>query len=79
MSDKRNIIVNEIYEAQKPDFMDKKRLAEELCCSEDYIEGLMRDKVLVKDRHYTRNKRFVRFYYPEVRKTLMPELCKQEA
>jgi len=73
----RNIIVNEFYEANKPDFMDKKRLAEELSCSVDYIESLMRKGEFIEEVHYYRKERMIRFYYPAVREFLVPmRYCK---
>jgi hypothetical protein len=68
----KDIIINEYHLDGKPDFMDKERLAVELCCSKDYIEKLMRDKTLKIDHHYMRRGRFVRFFYPAVLQIFKP-------
>ena len=84
--------------SSKPDFMSKHRLAEEFCCSVDYIDNLIKKGVLVEEVnllneyalldyidnlikkgvlveevHFFRDRRFIRFYYPQVRRDLAPK------
>jgi len=74
MRDSETIVVNKIYEADKPDFMTKKRLAEELCRSTDYVDDLIRKQVLKEEIHFTRDGRTLSFYYPQIKKDLAPKL-----
>jgi len=71
----RNVIVNEFYEANKPDFMDKKRLAEELCVSTQTIDNFIKSQKLLEEVHYFREKRIIRFYYPRIKKDFAPKLA----
>ncbi|ADD67429.1 hypothetical protein Dacet_0640 [Denitrovibrio acetiphilus DSM 12809] len=71
----RNIIVNEYYEPSKPDFMDKKRLAEELCVSTQTIDNFVKSMKFKEEVHYIREKRILRFYYPQIRKDFAPKLA----
>jgi len=73
--EKRSIIINEFYEQPKPDFMTKKRLAEELCRSTDYIDDLIKKMVLREEIHFTREGRTLTFYYPQIKKDLAPNLA----
>lgn len=75
MSEKRPIIVNEIYEAAKPDFMTKQRLSEELCRSTDYIDDLIKRGSLKEEIHFTRAGRTLTFYYPQIKKDFAPKLA----
>lgn len=67
-----SIIINKTYIMPKPDFMTKERLAEELCCSIEYIEKMVRNGKLKEEIHFTRDGRFLRFYYPAVKEMLAP-------
>lgn len=71
---REHIIINKTYIMPKPDFMDKERLAEELCCSIEYIEKMVRTGKLQEEVHFTRDGRFLRFYYPAVKEKLAPAL-----
>ncbi|GAB1537037.1 hypothetical protein ADMFC3_26680 [Geovibrio sp. ADMFC3] len=67
------IIIHKHYHANKPDFMTKERLAEELCCSPEYIDKMVRTGTLKEEVHFTKeSKRFLRFYYPAVKEMLAP-------
>ncbi|ADD67328.1 hypothetical protein Dacet_0530 [Denitrovibrio acetiphilus DSM 12809] len=75
MNEKRPIVINEIYEAPKPDFMTKQRLSEELCRSTDYIDDLIKRGSLKEEIHFTRAGRTLTFYYPQIKKDLAPKLA----
>jgi len=69
----RNIVVNEIYIPEKPDFMSKKRLAKELDVSEDTVERWVKSEFLKFHEHYFMKDRVLRFYYPAIRILLAPK------
>lgn len=72
----RQIIVNEIILANKPDFMSKQRLAEELEVSIDTIDRWIKSKFFKFDEHYFIKDRVVRFYYPSIKILLAPNALK---
>ncbi|ADD67403.1 hypothetical protein Dacet_0607 [Denitrovibrio acetiphilus DSM 12809] len=72
----RNIVVNEIYIPEKPDFMSKKRLAKELDVSEDTIDRWVKSEFLRYNVHYFVKDRVLRFFYPEIKILLAPKALK---
>jgi len=75
MAETEHIIINKYYEPDKPDFMNKKRLADELCRSTDYVDDLIKKGILKEEIHFTRDGRTLTFYYPEIKKELAPKLA----
>lgn len=70
------VTIVKIYLADKKDFMSRETLASELDCSVEYIDKMMREEKFKEEEHYTRNGRFIRFYYPAVLKVFAPRLFK---
>jgi hypothetical protein len=73
MNSTEQIVVNKYYVPDKPDFMTKKRLAEELCRSVDYVDELIKNRVLIEEVHYTKVGRTLTFFYPQIKKDLAPK------
>ena len=68
-----SITVQQIIMPNKPDFMDKKRLAEELSVSTDTIDRWMKKKnFLIYNKHYFIIDRVIRFNYQEIKLLLAP-------
>lgn len=67
------VVVQQIIMPEKPDFMDKKRIAVELGVSEDTIEKWIRDRKLVQDKHFFSERKVLRFYYPAIKLLLVPD------
>ncbi|MCD8492032.1 MAG: hypothetical protein LRY51_09080 [Geovibrio sp.] len=57
-----NVIVQQIIMPIKPDFMGKKRLAEELELSEQTIEKWIKDGLLKEGKHFFIHERTIRFF-----------------
>lgn len=73
MNGNNSVIVQQIYLPEKPDFMDKKRIAAELGVSEDTIEKWIREQKLVQDKHFFSERKVLRFYYPAIKLLLVPD------
>lgn len=67
------VVIQQIILPEKPDFMDKKRVAAELGVSEDTIEKWVRERKLIQDKHFFSANKVLRFYYPAIKLLLVPD------
>lgn len=67
------VVVQQIIMPEKPDFMDKKRICQEIGISEDTLERWIREQKLKQDEHFFSEKKTIRFYYPAIKLLLVPD------
>lgn len=66
------VVVQQIIMPEKPDFMDKKRIAAELSISIDTIDKWVKDGFFVYDKHYFVKEKVIRYNYPAIKLLLAP-------